>query len=234
MAITLDFAHKTALVTGGTRGIGLAIATALREAGAKVIVTGSSGRDGLKVDFKDEKATERFAETIVSENIDILINNAGINKIDAVGDIKTEDWDAIHAVNLRAPFVLMRALAPAMAKRGYGRIVNISSVFGHVSKSQRASYSSSKHGLLGLTQAAALDYAQSGILVNALAPGFIDTELTRTVLTPAQIKDMVAAVPLGRLGTPEEIATVALFLASSSNTFITGQSIVADGGFTCG
>lgn len=237
----LDFNGKTALVTGGTRGIGAAIARLLAESGANVIVTGSSQKshthapNGLRfeaVDFSDHAATEAFATRMGKDCIDILINNAGINRINAVGDIRDEDWNEILAVNLNAPMILCRALAPKMAERNYGRIVNITSIFGIISRVQRASYSASKSALTGLTRALALDYAAKGVLANALAPGFIDTELTRSILTEAQRNELAAQTPMGRLGSAEEIARVAAFLASDTNTFITGQCIVADGGYT--
>ncbi|MBI2625738.1 SDR family oxidoreductase [Candidatus Parcubacteria bacterium] len=239
----IDFGGKTALVTGGTRGIGAAIAELLAESGARVIVTGSRPESKARlpkgvelrfeaVDFLDHAAAESFAKRMAKERIDILINNAGINRINAVGDIRDEDWNDILAVNLSAPMILCRALAPKMAERRFGRIVNITSVFGVVSRAQRGSYSASKFALTGLTRALALDYAGGGVLANALAPGFIDTELTRSILSEEQRREFASQTPLGRLGSAEEIARAAAFLASEANTFITGQCIVADGGYT--
>lgn len=239
----IDFAGKTALVTGGTRGIGAAIARLLAESGARVIVTGSHSKSQANapkgprlvfeaVDFTDHAATQAFAARMAEERIDILVNNAGINRINAVGDIRDKDWNEILAVNLNAPMILCRALAPKMAERRFGRIVNITSIFGIVSRAQRASYSASKFALTGLTRALALDYAAGGVLANALAPGFIDTELTHSILCGEQRRELATQTPLGRLGSAEEIARVAVFLASEANTFITGQCIVADGGFT--
>jgi 3-oxoacyl-[acyl-carrier protein] reductase len=233
---------QVALVTGGSRGIGASIAKALSEAGADVIITGTANPKGKrqqegirfeKVDFLIAAECDAFLKKIKSEKIDILINNAGINKINLVEDISAEDWDNIQTVNLKMPFLITKTLVSRMAKRNYGRIVNITSVFGHVSKSQRAAYSASKFGLHGLTKATALDYAKNNVLVNALAPGFIDTELTRSILTKPQIQEIVKTIPMGRLGTPQEIANAVLFLASPLNTMITGQQILVDGGFTC-
>ncbi len=235
----IELQGYTALVTGGTRGIGEAIVREMAAAGATVIVCGTrppkskiAGTRYEAVDFSDARATELFAARLAGERIDILVNNAGINRIALAGDVKLEDWDEIQSVNVRAPFLLCRALAPKMAERGFGRIVNITSIFAQLSKSMRLSYSTSKSALAGLTRALALDYAKQNVLANCVAPGFIDTELTRSILTAEQTQELIDQVPLGRLGTPEEIAKVVLFLASRSNSFITGQNIIADGGFS--
>lgn len=232
--------QKKALVTGGTRGIGAAIALELESLGHEVIVTGTKDIEHLagataylKVDFSDLEETRRFIEEVSKMPIDILVNNAGINKTGLSGEIEMEDWDRIQRVNLRGPMALSRALVSGMGTRGYGRIVNITSIFGHVSKAGRVSYSTSKFGLLGITKAMALDYAKENVLINGLAPGFIDTELTRKILSVEQIEELVAHVPMGRLGKPEEIAKMVAFLTSEDNTFMTGQNIIVDGGFTC-
>jgi NAD(P)-dependent dehydrogenase (short-subunit alcohol dehydrogenase family) len=246
----VDFTGQLALVTGGTRGIGAAIVKELAASGASVVATGRdpAGIATLKaspkqaslsvryeaVDFADPDATEAFAARMAGEPFSVLVNNAGINKIARTGDVDMTDWDRIQQVNVRAPMVLCRTLAPRMAGRGYGRIVNITSIWSQVSRSQRISYSTSKTALVGLTRALALDYAASNVLANGVAPGVINTELTRRVLSEKENRELVAAIPVGRLGTEDEIARVVAFLASSSNTFITGQNIVADGGFTCG
>jgi 3-oxoacyl-[acyl-carrier protein] reductase len=217
----------------------MALVEAFLKAGAAVITTGRDSKKVqirkckfIEVDFTSEKSVNDFLKQIAKEKIDILINNAGINKIALTGDVSMKDWDEVQQVNVRVPMLLCKTLAPQMAKRGFGRILNISSVFGVVSKSKRVSYSTSKSALNGLTRAVALDYAAHGVLVNALAPGFIDTDLTRKILSKKDIEHMVSLVPMGRLGTPEEIAASSLFLASPLNSFITGQVIVADGGFT--
>lgn len=241
----IDLSGRRALVTGGTRGIGAAIARSLAAAGARVVATGSSaeslaraavgeppGVELRAVDLADAAATEAFAGAMAELGFDVLVNNAGINKIALAGDLALADWDRIQAVNVRAPMVLCRALVRGMAERGYGRIVNISSVFGDVSRSQRAAYTASKYALRGLTRTLALDYASRGVLVNAVAPGFIDTELTRTVLGEAGMRAMAERVPMGRLGTVDEIARVVTFLASEANGYLTGQHVVVDGGFT--
>lgn len=234
---------RLALVTGGTRGIGAAIVRELLAAGARVITTASSSESaaavvaapGLEVEVVDlasAEATEAFAARLAARPVDILVNNAGINKIARFEDLDLADWDRIQAVNVRAPAVLCRALIRGMAERRFGRIVNISSVFGEVSREQRGAYTTSKYALRGMTRTLALDHAADGVLVNAVAPGFIDTELTRRVLGPEGMRAMAERVPLRRLGTPAEIARVVTFLASDANTYLTGQHIVVDGGFT--
>ena len=240
----LNFSGKVAVVTGGTRGIGAAIASQLKRSGAEVIALGSSS-DSVRsaseenpqiefqsTDLSDTTATNQLLETLGTRKIDILINNAGINKINTVGEVNINDWDDIQAVNIRAPFLLCRSLAPKMAERSYGRIINIASIFGHVTRAQRAAYTTSKAALIGFTKALAVDYANQNVLVNAVGPGFIDTELTRAILPPNEREKLTNQVPMKRLGSPEEIAALVTFLVSDKNTFVTGQHIIADGGFT--
>jgi 3-oxoacyl-[acyl-carrier protein] reductase len=230
---------RKALVTGGTRGIGAAIAVRLIGDGAEVTVTGTrsdgSGPAGSRyrqVDFKNAPATEAFAAEIARLEFDILVNNAGINKIAPFAQIDIRDFDGIQTVNVRAAFLLCRAVLPGMTSRGWGRIVNIASVFGIVSHELRASYSASKFALDGLTAALAAEVASKGVLANCVAPGFIDTELTRTILGEGGIAELIAHVPARRLGRPEEVAALVGWLAGPENTFVSGQIIAVDGGFT--
>jgi NAD(P)-dependent dehydrogenase (short-subunit alcohol dehydrogenase family) len=234
-----SFSGYKALVTGGTRGIGLAVASRLRSAGARVFVTGTraegvapEGCSYLRVDFQDSSVTEAFAKEASAMGIDILVNNAGINVISAFDKINLEDFDRIYRVNVRAPFLLCRAVIPAMKDQGWGRIVNISSIFGKVSKEFRGSYSASKFALDGMTAALAAEVARYGILANCVAPGVIDTELTRSVLGQAGIAEIASRIPIGRLGRPEEIAAFVVWLVGPENTYISGQNIAIDGGFT--
>lgn len=228
-----------ALVTGGTRGIGAATAAALRDAGCEVVVTGTSA-DGhappgcgyLVADLSDTAGAEAFAATAAVDGFSILVNNAGVNKVGPVEAYGLRDLERILDVNLIAPFLLCRAVVPGMRAQGFGRIVNVTSIFGVVSRAGRSAYSASKFGLSGLTKALALEVAVDNILVNCLAPGFVDTELTRKVLGDAGIAEIVRQVPIGRLATPEEIARYVAFLCSDDNTFMTGQTVVVDGGFT--
>lgn len=241
--MTFDLAGRRALVTGGTRGIGKAIAARLADCGADVVATGTDPValaeldrmprvTSAALDLRDDSAIATFLAASVAAPFDILINNAGINRHARVGELLTADFDEIIRINVRAVMLLCRGIVPLMVERGYGRIVNITSIFAVVGKPARASYATSKTALAGFSRALALDYADKGVLVNAVAPGFIATEMTARMLGESGIREMTSQVPLGRLGTPEEVATLVAFLASADNSFITGQNIVIDGGFT--
>jgi NAD(P)-dependent dehydrogenase (short-subunit alcohol dehydrogenase family) len=237
--ITASLQGRLALVTGGTRGMGAAIATRLIAEGASVTVTGTRengaappGARYVPVDFSNRPATEAFSKEVAQMNLHILVNNAGVNKIGPFAELDSADYDHIQEINVRAPFLLCRTVLPAMRKRKWGRIINITSIFGVISKEFRAPYSASKFALDGMTAALAAEVAADGILANCVSPGFIDTELTRKVLGEEGIKELVSRVPIRRLGQPEEVAALVAWLASPENTFISGQNIVIDGGFT--
>lgn len=245
--MNIDLSGQRALVTGGTKGIGRAIVDSLVAAGAHAVVIGSDP-DGLQalseraevrgrivclcLDLADDEALNVQARRLGEEAFHILVNNAGVNVHGTVGTIPAGDFDRVLQVNLRAPFALCQAIVPGMAARGYGRVVSITSIFSTVSKSGRASYTASKFALAGLTRTLALDYAGQGVLANSVAPGFIETDMTSRMLREIGTREMVAAVPLGRLGQPEEVAALVAFLASPLNTFMTGQNLIIDGGFT--
>lgn len=229
---------RRALVTGGTRGIGAAVARVLASAGVDVSITGTGNRalrEGpfryLQADFSDPQDTEAFARSIQDQGFDILVNNAGINVIAPFTRVDLGDFDRVMAVNVRAPFALCQAVLPHMVANHWGRICNISSIWGVVSKSQRASYSTSKFALRGLTGALSAEYAELGILVNALAPGFIQTALTDSVLGADGIRDIVTQIPAGRLGTVDEVARAVGWMVSEENTYMSGHTLVIDGGF---
>lgn len=239
-----DFAGQIALVTGATRGIGRRIADDLERAGAHVIVTGtkarveaaepSGNRSFLAVDFLDERATTSFLEALDDyPRIDVCINNAGINRIAPIAQTRLDDWKAIQRVNLEAPMRILTRIAPRMAGKGYGRIVNIASILGVVGKAQRALYSMSKFGLGGLTKAIALELGAANVLANTVSPGFVRTELTDSILGPEEQAALRGQIPVGRFAEPEDISPLVVFLASSANTYVTGQNVVIDGGFTC-
>ena len=240
--LEIDLLGRTAIVTGGTRGIGKAICDLLRDSGCHIIATGTriekkaapdkSGIEYLPLDFRDLKSIESFIKTVQElKQIDILVNNAGINVIQSIDRIEVRDWDEVLKVNLTGPMRLMKAISPIMKKQKSGKILNISSIWGIISKKGRGSYSASKTGLIGLTRTAALDLAPYNVLVNILCPGFTMTELTRSTMSEGEIASISEQIPLERLAKPEEIARIAVFLCSDLNTYITGQSIIADGGF---
>lgn len=231
--------EQNVLVTGGTKGIGLAIAEYFAEKGYNVSVTGRTlsrafkgNINFIKVDFSHPPELNNFLENLSDKEFSIVINNAGINKIESFDKIPNEDFDNIINLNLKVPFLICQKVIPGMKIRKYGRIINIASIFSHITKEFRGSYSSSKFGLVGMTTSMAVEYAKENILCNCVSPGFIDTELTRTVLSHDEILKLTSQVPMKRLGLPEEIAKVVLFLASSENSFLTGQNIIVDGGFT--
>lgn len=246
-SIQIDLTGKTALVTGGTRGIGKAICERLFEAGASLIVTGTKSSDVkkpnsknisdritfLEVDFSSEKSTASFLSHIkIIPTIDILINNAGVNRINLNTDTSSDDYDYLNNINLKAPYLICREVSKIMRKNNYGKIVNISSIWSTVSKPGRSLYSLSKWGLVGLTKTLAVELAENNILVNAVGPGYTLTELTTSTNTPDEIKNITGMIPIKRMAQPAEIANLVLFLCSDLNSYLTGQNIIIDGGYT--
>ena len=228
-----------AVVTGATRGIGYAIAERLLKDGLEVIVTGTkkngkypAGSSYYQVDFLDEDSTNKFINFLKKQQINILVNNAGINKISEFSSIDIDDFDRILRINLRAPFQICQAVIPYMEKIKWGRIVNLTSVFGNISKEYRAAYSSSKFGLDGMTVALAAEVSEKGILANSVGPGIIDTDMTRDVLGYSGIAKLKGQIPMKRLGQASEIASLVSWLVSNENTYMTGQNLMIDGGFT--
>jgi 3-oxoacyl-[acyl-carrier protein] reductase len=217
----------TALITGGSRGIGNAIAQRLKAGGVKVL---TPPRDEL--DLAQSTSVESFVSRYRDVPIDILVNNAGINVINALSTVDRATWETMVQVNLAAAFRLVQEFAPPMATRGWGRILNISTIFSLVTREGRAAYSMTKAALNALTRSAAVEFGPRGVLVNALAPGYVDTALTRQNNSPEAIERICATIPLRRLATVEELAQVAGFLVSEANSYMTGQVIVVDGGFT--
>lgn len=242
MRIELD--GRSAIVTGSTRGIGRAIAQALSECGARVAIVGrdvararevaaeiGGGAEGFGCDLSDLAQVQEMVERVESVfgAVDILVNNAGLTRDNLVVRLRDSDWDEVLDTNLRAAFGTIRAVARGMMKRRWGRIVNISSVVGLTGNKGQANYAASKAGLIGLTKAVAKELASRNVLVNVVAPGFIETDMTGAMSVEARAS-LVARIPLERLGVPRDVAGVVAFLASEYASYITGQVLVVDGG----
>jgi len=231
-------AGRLALVTGATRGLGRAIAERLRDDGARVIGTGTrpdgkapEGCEFMTVDFTDARATEAFAERIRAREPLILVNNAGIGIERGIEELTTEEFRRVHDINLVAPMVLCRAVVPGMRKARWGRIVNVGSIYGTISREKRVPYSSTKFGIDGLTAALAPEVARDGILVNTLAPGFIFTDMVAEA-PDINVPELEARIPIRRMAQPAEIAAFASWLVGPENTYISGSNLIIDGGLT--
>lgn len=218
---------RTALVTGASRGIGAAIANKLIVSGYKVIVPSRA-----ELDLGSDQSIESYLVNL-DQPVDVLINDAGINRIAMLENIQSSDvWDTLQ-INLLAPFRLIQFLAPQMKAQNYGRIVNVGSLWGVVSRAGRTNYSMSKTALNGMTRSLAVELAPFNVLVNTVAPGYVLTDLTRQNNSSTEIEKIGRAIPIQRLAEPYEIANVVDFLCSEQNTYLTGQTIMVDGGYTC-
>ncbi len=241
----MELSGQVALVTGGSRGIGLGIARSLAEGGARVAVVArdeeranraasslpGEGHRGYAADVADSAAVNALVKGVEDDlgGLDILVNNAGVTRDNVLMRLKDEDWDAVVDTNLRGAFNTTRAASRPMMKRRSGRIVNISSVVGITGNKGQANYAASKAGLIGLTKATAKELASRGILVNAVAPGYIETDMTSD-LPDAARETLLSQIALGRLGTADDIASVVRFLVGPGAGYITGQVMVVDGG----
>jgi 3-oxoacyl-[acyl-carrier protein] reductase len=234
---------RVALVTGGSRGIGAAVSRDLAVAGARVAVNYRTGKDAaeavaseiggvaLSADVSDPEQAQALVERIESDlgDLDILVNNAGVTRDTLIARMSDEDWDVVLDTNLRGAFNTSRAVARKMLRRRSGVIVNLTSVVGLHGNPGQANYAASKAGLIGLTKALARELGSRGVRVNAVAPGYIDTELTN-VLSDEQRSAILANTPLGRLGQPEDVAGAVRFLCSDEAAFVTGEVLLVDGG----
>jgi 3-oxoacyl-[acyl-carrier protein] reductase len=240
--------NSVALVTGAGRGIGRAIALELARSGAKVVVNYAgradkaeetvqliqeAGGEGIAVqaDVSNPEDVDRLVQTTISTygKIDILVNNAGITRDTLLLRMKESDWDAVMDTNLKGVFLCTKAVSKSMMKQRSGAIINISSVVGITGNAGQANYAAAKAGILGFTKSIAKELASRGIRVNAVAPGYISTDMTETL--PEEVKKQILEqIPLGRIGGPEEIAKTVAFLASPAASYITGQTLSVDGG----
>lgn len=242
---------STALVTGGSRGIGRAVAQTLAAAGYQIFLTYVSKPDeaeqtarailaaggrarAFRLDVGDSESVAAFFRDEVRERVElaVLVNNAGITKDGLMLRMKDEDFDRVLGINLRGAFLCLREAAKIMSKQRYGRIINISSVVGQMGNAGQVNYSAAKAGLIGMTKSAAKELASRSITVNAVAPGFTETDMTAALSDEA--RDAYAkAIPLGRLGSAQDVADAVAFLASDKASYITGQILAVNGGLYC-
>ncbi len=244
--MTLDLSGKVALVTGASRGIGRAIALTLARAGARVVVTSrgdaaqavvddivQAGGEAIAVaaDVVDAQAMSGAVDHVLETwgRLDILVNNAGITRDQLLLRMKREDWDAVVATNLTGTFTCTQAVLKTMVRQRVGRIISISSVVGQSGNPGQTNYAATKAGIIGFSKALAREVASRNITVNVVAPGLIDTDMTRDISSDAQA-NWTANIPLGRLGTPDDIAAAVCFLASDAASYITGQVLAVNGG----
>lgn len=247
--MTLNFDKKVVLVTGGTRGIGKQIAIDLHKLGATVLITGTQldeitklnqlaleneeRKKYFQLNLLEPNSLNQFIEKISEYNkIDCLVNNAGINRLNYIQNSNLSDWNDMVEVNLTSPYSLIKAISPMMIDNKYGRIVNIASIFGVISKERRSIYSATKFGVHGLTVGCSNDLARYNILVNTVSPGFVLTDLTKKNISNTEMNNLKSQIPIQRMAETTDISSVVVFLLSDLNMYLTGQNIIVDGGFT--
>lgn len=218
---------KTVFITGTSRGIGQAIYKKLKSENYKIIAPSRQ-----ELDLNDSSSINRYLKTNNNFKIDILINNAGINLPTWIDELSDDNIKQHTQINLISPIKLISAFAPYMKKNKWGRIINISSIFGVVARGKQTMYTATKHSINGVTKALALELGPYNILINSVCPGFINTELTKRN-PPEKNNILIKDIPLGRFAEPKEIAELIFFLVSDKNTYINGAEIIIDGGFTC-
>lgn len=218
---------KRVLITGGSRGIGKAISELFRERGWEIIAPTRQ-----EMDLSNSQSITDYCKSMDGP-LDAVVNNAGINNIAMLDSLTDDLFGEMLQVNLKAPVQIARCLQHKLIENKIGHIVNVSSIWGFVSKEGRMGYSAAKSGIIGVTRTMAIEFGKHNVLVNAVAPGFVNTELTQKNNTPEQISQIEANLPLERMADPKEIAKFVYFLCSDENTFITGQTILIDGGYTC-
>ena len=247
MPVEINLKGKIALVTGGTRGIGKSIVDRFLLAGANVLATGTNPTSIEKLNQANNNCSLKYLyldlnnpdniksfikNTLASVSVDILINNAGINIIDDATNTLNEDFQKINMINVQGPFLLSQAFGKQMIEKQWGRIINIASIWSVVTRKGRLSYSSSKMALLGISKTIAIEWAKHNVLVNCISPGFTMTELTASTNTKKELKIIENKIPQNRMAIPKEIANGVLFLSSELNSYIVGQNIIIDGGYT--
>ncbi len=246
----IDFTGKTVLITGGTRGIGKAIADVLYSCNANLILTGTKkeeietlnkqieaeaipNKHYMQADFSREDSTLSFLEELDKiEKIDVCINNAGVNKIADFENVSYDDFKWLSDINVNGPFQVLKVVGAKMLANNYGRIVNIASIWSVITRPGRSMYCTSKNAIVGLTKTLAVEWASKNIMVNAVSPGFTLTELTKNTNTKEQLDSISEIIPAKRMAEPNEMANVIAFLCSDLNTYLTGQNITIDGGYT--
>lgn len=243
---------KTAWITGGAKGLGFAMGNALASAGARIAINSRHGDEakeaaakiaethgvncyGFEADITHEDQVEQATQEIIKElgGVDVLINNAGVNVRQGTTELSTDEWRRVVDINLTGPFLCSKAVAPHMIEKGWGRIINMSSILGLVGLANRPPYTATKGGLVLLTKTQALEFAEKGITVNAICPGPFATDMNKALLDdPEKYQAFVAKIPMARWGELNELDGAVIFLASNASSYVTGTTLTVDGGWT--